>query len=153
MLNLTTNCRRHYGALQGLDKQETVDKYGKDQVNVWLVGSACTPSRHSTSDVLPLLTWTIGSIWCTRRRSYDVPPPEVDVASTHFPGNDPMYMSNAEASLIKTESLKVRLLNTVQCIIPCSATPNMHPILLTATPFTACWYHSNITWMRFLRSH
>jgi bisphosphoglycerate-dependent phosphoglycerate mutase len=27
--------RRHYGALQGLDKQETVEKYGKDQVNVW----------------------------------------------------------------------------------------------------------------------
>ena len=26
---------RHYGALQGLDKQETVDKYGKEQVNVW----------------------------------------------------------------------------------------------------------------------
>ena len=26
---------RHYGALQGLDKQETVEKYGKDQVNVW----------------------------------------------------------------------------------------------------------------------
>jgi bisphosphoglycerate-dependent phosphoglycerate mutase len=26
---------RHYGALQGLDKQETVAKYGKDQVNVW----------------------------------------------------------------------------------------------------------------------
>lgn len=26
---------RHYGALQGLDKQETVKKYGKDQVNVW----------------------------------------------------------------------------------------------------------------------
>ena len=25
---------RHYGALQGLDKQETVKKYGKDQVNV-----------------------------------------------------------------------------------------------------------------------
>jgi bisphosphoglycerate-dependent phosphoglycerate mutase len=24
-----------YGALQGLDKQETVAKYGKDQVNVW----------------------------------------------------------------------------------------------------------------------
>jgi 2,3-bisphosphoglycerate-dependent phosphoglycerate mutase len=23
---------RHYGNLQGLDKQETVDKYGKDQV-------------------------------------------------------------------------------------------------------------------------
>jgi len=26
---------RHYGALQGLNKQETVDKYGKDQVLVW----------------------------------------------------------------------------------------------------------------------
>ena len=26
---------RHYGALQGLDKQETVNKYGKDQVNIW----------------------------------------------------------------------------------------------------------------------
>lgn len=26
---------RHYGALQGLDKQETVNKYGKDQVLVW----------------------------------------------------------------------------------------------------------------------
>lgn len=26
---------RHYGSLQGLDKQETVDKYGKDQVLIW----------------------------------------------------------------------------------------------------------------------
>lgn len=26
---------RHYGALQGLDKQETVQKYGKEQVLVW----------------------------------------------------------------------------------------------------------------------
>jgi 2,3-bisphosphoglycerate-dependent phosphoglycerate mutase len=26
---------RHYGALQGLDKQATVDKYGKDQVLLW----------------------------------------------------------------------------------------------------------------------
>jgi 2,3-bisphosphoglycerate-dependent phosphoglycerate mutase len=26
---------RHYGALQGLNKQETVDKHGKDQVLVW----------------------------------------------------------------------------------------------------------------------
>ena len=26
---------RHYGALQGLDKQDTVAKYGKEQVNVW----------------------------------------------------------------------------------------------------------------------
>jgi 2,3-bisphosphoglycerate-dependent phosphoglycerate mutase len=26
---------RHYGALQGLDKQETVDKFGSDQVLIW----------------------------------------------------------------------------------------------------------------------
>ena len=26
---------RHYGALQGLDKQETVDKFGKEQVLIW----------------------------------------------------------------------------------------------------------------------
>jgi len=26
---------RHYGGLQGLDKQATVDKYGKDQVLIW----------------------------------------------------------------------------------------------------------------------
>jgi bisphosphoglycerate-dependent phosphoglycerate mutase len=26
---------RHYGALQGLDKQETVKKFGKEQVNIW----------------------------------------------------------------------------------------------------------------------
>jgi len=26
---------RHYGALQGLDKKETVEKFGTDQVNIW----------------------------------------------------------------------------------------------------------------------
>lgn len=26
---------RHYGSLQGLDKQQTVDKHGKDQVLIW----------------------------------------------------------------------------------------------------------------------
>jgi len=26
---------RHYGGLQGLDKQQTVDKHGKDQVLIW----------------------------------------------------------------------------------------------------------------------
>jgi 2,3-bisphosphoglycerate-dependent phosphoglycerate mutase len=48
---------RHYGALQGLDKQATVDKYGKDQVLVW-------------------------------RRSYDIPPPDIEKTSEHYPGND-----------------------------------------------------------------
>ena len=28
---------RHYGALQGLDKQMTVDKYGKDKVQLPII--------------------------------------------------------------------------------------------------------------------
>jgi len=51
---------RHYGALQGLNKQETVDKHGKDQVLVW-------------------------------RRSYDIPPPECETDSVHYPGNIERY--------------------------------------------------------------
>lgn len=67
---------RHYGALQGLDKQETVDKYGIEQVTIW-------------------------------RRSYDIPPPECEESSPHYPGNDPKY---ADAQLHpKTESLKTTL--------------------------------------------
>ncbi|GMI52744.1 hypothetical protein ScalyP_jg7249 [Parmales sp. scaly parma] len=51
---------RHYGGLQGLDKQETVDKHGKDQVMIW-------------------------------RRSYDIPPPVVDLSSEYHPANDVRY--------------------------------------------------------------
>jgi bisphosphoglycerate-dependent phosphoglycerate mutase len=47
-------------AAAGLNKQETVDKHGKDQVLVW-------------------------------RRSYDIPPPELETTSEHYPGNDPRY--------------------------------------------------------------
>lgn len=27
--------RRHYGALQGMDKKQTVEKFGKAQVDIW----------------------------------------------------------------------------------------------------------------------
>lgn len=67
---------RHYGALQGLNKQETVDKHGKDQVLIW-------------------------------RRSYDIPPPELDESSEHYPGNDPMYSDVPKEDLPLTESLKL----------------------------------------------
>ena len=40
---------RHYGALQGLDKQETVDKYGKDQVLVWRRSYDVPPPTVDTS--------------------------------------------------------------------------------------------------------
>ncbi len=59
-----------------MNKQETVDKYGKDKV----------------------LTW---------RRSYDIPPPECDVTSSHYPANDPKYANIPAAAHIRTESLKV----------------------------------------------
>ena len=64
------------GALQGLNKQETVDKHGKDQVLIW-------------------------------RRSYDIPPPQVDEDSPHFPGNDPRYADVPKEILPKSESLKL----------------------------------------------
>lgn len=67
---------RHYGALQGLNKQETVDKYGKDQVLIW-------------------------------RRSYDIPPPELEEDSEHYPGNDVRYNNVAKEDLPKAESLKL----------------------------------------------
>lgn len=46
------------------------------------------------------------NVW---RRSYDIPPPECSLDSTHYPGNDPMYKNIPEAAKIKTESLKVTL--------------------------------------------
>jgi 2,3-bisphosphoglycerate-dependent phosphoglycerate mutase len=67
---------RHYGALQGLNKQETVDKHGKDQVLVW-------------------------------RRSYDIPPPDIEEDSEYFPGNDPMYANVPKEDLPRSESLKL----------------------------------------------
>ena len=45
---------RMYGALTGLNKKETVVKYGEDQVNLW-------------------------------RRSYDTPPPPIELDSEHAP--------------------------------------------------------------------
>lgn len=67
---------RHYGGLQGLNKQETVDKHGKEQVLIW-------------------------------RRSYDIPPPDIEESSEYFPGNDPMYADVPKEDLPKAESLKL----------------------------------------------
>jgi len=51
---------RHYGALQGLNKLETVQKYGEEQVKIW-------------------------------RRSYDTPPPKLEITDKRYPGNDNKY--------------------------------------------------------------
>ena len=41
---------RHYGALQGLDKQATAEKYGKEQVHIWRRSYDTPPPALSESD-------------------------------------------------------------------------------------------------------
>ncbi len=69
---------RHYGALQGLNKAETAQKFGEAQVKVW-------------------------------RRSYDVPPPVLDLDDERHPRYDPRYASLTPEQLPATESLKITL--------------------------------------------
>ena len=73
---------RHYGALQGLNKAETAQKYGDEQVFVW-------------------------------RRSFDVPPPELDVSDERYPGHDPRYASLSPDELPRCESLKTTIDRTM----------------------------------------
>lgn len=69
---------RHYGALQGLNKKETADKYGLDQVQIW-------------------------------RRSYDIPPGELDESDSRHPRHDRRYADVPADLLPATESLKTTL--------------------------------------------
>jgi len=63
---------RHYGALQGKDKKETLQTYGEEQFMLW-------------------------------RRSYDVPPPPVEIGSEFSQDTDPRY---AGEPIPLTECLK-----------------------------------------------
>lgn len=67
---------RHYGALQGKDKAQTLAQYGKDQFMTW-------------------------------RRSYDIPPPEIDDNSEFSQFNDERYKNVPKSELPRTESLKL----------------------------------------------
>ncbi len=69
---------RHYGALQGLNKAETAQKFGEAQVKVW-------------------------------RRSYDTPPPALELDDPRHPRFDPRYASLTPEQLPATESLKITL--------------------------------------------
>ncbi|MHA6318457.1 2,3-diphosphoglycerate-dependent phosphoglycerate mutase [Altererythrobacter sp. CAU 1778] len=71
---------RHYGGLTGLDKQQTREKHGDEQVHVW-------------------------------RRSFDVPPPEMDEGSEFDLSADPRY---ADITVPRTESLKL----TIERVLP-----------------------------------
>jgi len=67
---------RHYGALQGLNKAETAEQHGEEQVLVW-------------------------------RRSYDIPPPDLEKTDERYPGHDPAYKDMDEKDIPTTESLKL----------------------------------------------
>jgi len=69
---------RHYGALQGLNKSETAEKFGEAQVKIW-------------------------------RRSYDVPPPALELTDERHPKFDPRYAGLTPEQLPATESLKITL--------------------------------------------
>jgi 2,3-bisphosphoglycerate-dependent phosphoglycerate mutase len=66
---------RHYGALQGLNKAQTVAKHGEAQVKIW-------------------------------RRSYDVPPPPLDLDDPRHPRFDLRYAGFDPKLLPAAESLK-----------------------------------------------
>jgi 2,3-bisphosphoglycerate-dependent phosphoglycerate mutase len=66
---------RMYGGLTGLNKVETAEKYGDEQVKIW-------------------------------RRSFDTPPPPVDLDSEYWPGNADEYLHVDPDSLPLAESLK-----------------------------------------------
>ena len=66
---------RHYGGLTGLNKAETAEKHGEEQVHLW-------------------------------RRSFDVPPPDLEPGSPFDLGNDARY---AGIPIPRTESLKLTI--------------------------------------------
>jgi len=69
---------RHYGNLQGLNKVETAEKFGNEQVHIW-------------------------------RRSYDTPPPPLDLDDERHPRFDRRYADLTPDQLPATESLKITL--------------------------------------------
>ena len=66
---------RHYGALQGLNKKETAEIHGTEQVLAW-------------------------------RRSYDVPPPQLELDDDRHPSHDPRYAGLAPDVVPASECLK-----------------------------------------------
>jgi 2,3-bisphosphoglycerate-dependent phosphoglycerate mutase len=93
-LPVTRNWRlneRHYGALQGLNKAQTVERHGEAQVKIW-------------------------------RRSYDIPPPPLQLDDQRHPRFDRRYADVDARDLPATESLKDTLARVLpyweQCIVP-----------------------------------
>ena len=82
---------RHYGALQGLNKKETAEKYGSDKVKAW---------RRSFD-----IPW---------RRSFDIPPPALEENDERNPANQEQYKNENKKDLPLHESLK----DTIARVVP-----------------------------------
>jgi 2,3-bisphosphoglycerate-dependent phosphoglycerate mutase len=82
---------RHYGALQGLNKAQTVERHGEAQVKLW-------------------------------RRSYEIPPPPLQLDDPRHPRFDRRYAGVDVRDLPATESLKDTLARVLpywqQSIVP-----------------------------------
>jgi 2,3-bisphosphoglycerate-dependent phosphoglycerate mutase len=82
---------KSYGAIQGLNKTETAEKYGEEQVLLW-------------------------------RRSYDTPPPALEMSSPQSPRQDPRYDELSDGEIPLTESLQDTIARTLsyyeQVIVP-----------------------------------
>jgi 2,3-bisphosphoglycerate-dependent phosphoglycerate mutase len=70
---------RHYGALQGKDKKQTLDEYGEEQFMLW-------------------------------RRSYDFPPPDIELGSEFSQDADPRYAGEPIPRAEALEQVLVRAL-------------------------------------------
>merc|ERR1719401_865936 len=66
------------------------------------MNKAETAAKHGDDQV---------KIW---RRSFDVPPPEIDTTDPRHPGNDPLYASVPRSALPGAESLKL----TIERVLP-----------------------------------
>jgi len=69
---------RHYGGLTGLNKNETRERHGEAQVQIW-------------------------------RRSFDTPPPALEITDERHPSHDPRYKDLSADQLPASESLKLTL--------------------------------------------
>ena len=70
---------RHYGALQGKDKKQTLEEYGEEQFMLW-------------------------------RRSYDFPPPDIELGSEFSQDADPRYAGEPIPRAEALEQVLVRAL-------------------------------------------
>merc|ERR1711924_155870 len=79
------------------------------------------------------------TVW---RRSYDIPPPDSDKSSEHWPGNDPKYAKLDKHVMPTTESLATTAARVVpywhMLSFPSSSRGKMCSLRPTATP-SAHW--------------